>query len=68
VVSRDGNFVAAAVASTVYIWDTKTGKKLGSLGGGHKVMSSVAISPDSLLLATSDMRQGGKIKIQRIPH
>jgi WD40 repeat protein len=68
VVSRDGNLVAAAVVSTVYIWDTKTGKKLVSLGGGHKVMSSIAISPDSRLLATSDMRQGGKIKILRISH
>jgi WD40 repeat protein len=65
--SRDGNLVAAAIVSTVYLWDTKTEKKLGSLGGGHKILSSIAISPDSRLLATSDMRQGGKIKILRIP-
>jgi WD40 repeat protein len=66
-VSRDGSIVAGVVVSTVYIWDTKTGKKLGSLGGGHKILSSVAISPDSRLLATSDMRQGGKVRIMRIP-
>jgi WD40 repeat protein len=66
-VSRDGNLVAAAVESTVYVWDAKTGKKLGMLVGGHKLLSSIAISPDSRLLATSDMRQGGKIIIQRIP-
>jgi WD40 repeat protein len=68
VVSPDGNYVAGAFITSVYIWDTKTGKKSGPLGGGHKVQSSIAISPDSSLLATSDMRQGGKINIQRIPH
>jgi WD40 repeat protein len=67
VVSHDGSIVAAAVGSTAYIWDTKTEKKLGSLGGDHKILSSIAISPDSKLLATSDMRQGGKIIIHRIP-
>ena len=66
-VSHDGSFVAAAVVSTVYIWDTKTVKILGSLGGSQKILSSIAISPDSCLLATSNMRQGGKIIIQRIP-
>ena len=66
-VSHDGSFVAAAVVSTVYIWDTKTVKILGSLGSGQKILSSTAISPDSKLLATSNMRQGGKIIIQRIP-
>jgi dipeptidyl aminopeptidase/acylaminoacyl peptidase len=67
VVSHDGSIVAAAVVSTVYIWDTKTVKILGSLGGGQKILSSIAISPDSKLLATSNLRQGGKIIIQRIP-
>ncbi|MBN1796875.1 MAG: hypothetical protein JW804_09405 [Sedimentisphaerales bacterium] len=66
-VSHDGSIVTAAVVSTVYIWDTKTVKILGSLGSGQKILSSIAISPDSKLLATSNMRQGGKIIIQRIP-
>jgi WD40 repeat protein len=66
-VSHDGSFVAAAVASTIYICDTKTVKIFGSLGSGQKILSSIAISPDSKLLATSNMRQGGKIIIQRIP-
>ena len=66
-VSHDGSFVASAVVSTIYIWDTKTVKILGSLSGCQKILSSIAISPDSKLLATSNMRQGGKIIIQRIP-
>jgi WD40 repeat protein len=66
-VSPNGNLVAAVIGGGVYIWDTKTVQILGSLDGSQKILSSIAISPDSQLLATSNMRQGGKIIIQRIP-
>jgi WD40 repeat protein len=65
--SRDGGLVAATVFSNVYVWDSKTRKKLYAGGSGHKVISSIAFSPDSRFLATSDLRQGGKIHILRMP-
>ena len=66
-VSGDGNFVAATVVSTIYVWDTKTKKKLCELSGGHKVLSSITFSGDSRFIASSDMRQGGIISIMQIP-
>jgi WD40 repeat protein len=66
-VSNDGRLIAAVVSSTVYIWDQNTGRKIFGRGPGHKLVSGMAFSPDSKLLATSDMRQGGKIRIWQIP-
>jgi WD40 repeat protein len=65
--SDDGRFMAASISSTVYVWDCKTEKVIFSKGPGHKLVSGVAFSPDSWFLATSDSRQGGTIKIWRIP-
>lgn len=65
--SADGRFVAASITGTVYVWDCKTQKLVFSKGPGHKLVSSMAFSPDSKFLATSDTRQGGTIKIWRIP-
>jgi WD40 repeat protein len=65
--SNDGGLVAAIVFSNIYVWDSKTREKLYSAESGHKVISSMAFSTDSRFLATSDMRQGEKIRILRMP-
>jgi WD40 repeat protein len=65
--SNDGSLVAAIVFSNIYVWDTKTHNKLFTAESWHKVISSMAFSTDSRFLATSDMRQGGKIRILRMP-
>jgi len=65
-ISPDGWSVAATIFATAYVWDCKTGKKIFSQTPGHKLVSGIAFSPDSRFLATSDLRQGGAIKIWRI--
>jgi WD40 repeat protein len=66
-ISNDGGLVAATVFGNVYVWDTKTRKKYDIIGVGQKVFSSMVFSPDGRFIATSDMRQGGVIKIVRTP-
>jgi WD40 repeat protein len=66
-ISSDGELVAASVFGTTYVWDSKTRKKYDIIGAGHKVFSSMIFSPDAKFIATSDMRQGGDIKIVRTP-
>ena len=66
-ISSDGGLVAATVFGDVYVWDTKTRKKYDIAGAGQKVFSSMVFSPDGRFVATSDMRQGGVIKIVRTP-
>lgn len=65
--SADGRFVAASVGGGVYVWNCKSDKIVFHKGPGHKLVSGLAFSPDSKFLATSDSRQGGVIKIWRIP-
>jgi len=65
--SNDGRFMAANVSNTVCIWDCATDKVIFSKWPGHKLVSGLAFSPDSKFLATSDSRQGGTIKIWRVP-
>lgn len=67
VVSPDGKLVAAIVSGVVYVWDCRTGEKIFGKTPGHKIESGLAFSPDSRFLATSDLRQGGTIKIWRMP-
>jgi WD40 repeat protein len=65
--SSDGKLVAATILGNIFVWDTQTKKILFDMGAGHKVISSITFSGDSRFLATSDMRQGGKINILRMP-
>jgi hypothetical protein len=67
VISNDGGLVAAVVGGSIFAWDTKTREKYDIAGASHKVMSSIAFSPDAKFIATSDMRQSGDIKIARVP-
>jgi len=65
-ISSDGRFIAANFADNVNVWDRESGKNIFSRHPGHKITSGVALSPDGQFLATSDVRQGGTIRIWRI--
>jgi WD40 repeat protein len=65
--SDDGNLAAATVFNRIYVWDINAKKVLFRTGSGHKAVSSIVFSGDSRFLATSDMRQGGKIVILKVP-
>ena len=65
--SDDGNLAAATVFNSIYVWDINAKKVIIRTGSGHKVISGIAFSGDSRFLATSDMRQGGKIIVLRMP-
>ncbi len=66
-VSPNGRLVAAFVFDELWVWDCQTGNKLLHKTPGHKIESGLAFSPDSRFLATSDLRQGGTIKIWKMP-
>jgi WD40 repeat protein len=66
-VSPDGRIVASIVSSGLYMWDSRTGKQIFCRTPQHKIESGLAFSPDGRRLATSDLRQGGTIKIWRVP-
>ncbi|MGA2173307.1 MAG: WD40 repeat domain-containing protein [Sedimentisphaerales bacterium] len=66
-VSPDGRTVASIVASDLCMWDSRTGKQIFRRTPEHKIESGLAFSPDGRFVATSDMRQGGTIKIWRVP-
>ncbi len=67
VISSDGRVVASIVFKTLYMWDTQTGKIIFNLAPGHIIESGLIFSPDGRFAATSAMRQGGTIKIWRVP-
>jgi WD40 repeat protein len=67
-ISSEGGLVAATVVGDVYAWDTRTGKKYDIAGVRQKVFGSMVFSPDGKYLATSDMRQGGTIKVAQMPN
>jgi WD40 repeat protein len=53
--SRDGTKLAAGEGSTVVIWDTRTGKRLGQPLIGHTMgVESVVFSPDGRVLASRE--------------
>jgi WD40 repeat protein len=67
VISSDGRVVASIVHMTLYMWDTQTGKVIAYLSTGHKIINGLVLSPDNRFAATSALRQGGTIKIWRVP-
>ncbi len=67
VVSPNGRIVGSIVLRALYMWDTQTGKIILSFGPGHKIESGLVFSPDGRFAATSAMRQGGTIRIWRVP-
>lgn len=67
VVSHNGHIVGSIVLRALYMWDTQTGKIILSFGPGHKIESGLVFSPDGRFAATSAMRQGGTIRIWRVP-
>jgi WD40 repeat protein len=66
-ISPDGRIVASIVSSDLYMWDSRTGKQIFCRTPQHKIESGLAFSPDGRFVATSDLRQGGTIKIWRCP-
>jgi len=67
-VSPDGRIFAAASqpSAQVYLWDTRTGKELYVIQAAREIPSGLAFSPDSSLLAVSDLVRSS-INIFRIP-
>ena len=65
--SNNGRFMAASISNMVYVWDCSTEKVIFGTSPGHKLIGGLAFSPDSQFLATADSRQGGTIKIWRMP-
>lgn len=65
-VSPDDQLVAFTRLGSVRVWDSNLTKQIFT-AGGHKLAGALTFSPDSSLVATSDMRQGGKIKVWRLP-
>lgn len=66
-ISPDGNLVAALVHSAVYVWDIQTSRLVMRFTPEHKIESGLCFSPDGKFLATADLRQGGPVKIWKIP-
>ena len=66
-VSPNGRIVGSIVLRALYMWDTQTGKIIFNLAPGHKIESGLVFSPDGRFAATSAMRQGGTIRMWRVP-
>jgi len=67
-VSSDGFVVATGVnpGNKVYFWDTRTGKRLGVLGG-CRGLNNLAFAPDSTTFVVAGRNYGGSLKIRRVP-
>lgn len=65
-VSPDDQLVAFTRLGGTHVWDSNLSEEIFT-AGGHKLAGALAFSPDSSLVATSDMRQGGVIKVWRLP-
>jgi outer membrane protein assembly factor BamB len=66
-ISPDSSLLAYTYGFKIYIFDCKTKREIHSQSPGQKLPGPLAFSPDSSLIATSDLRQGGKINIWPIP-
>jgi len=65
-ISSDGRYVAAVVINKVHIWEIRTGDHIFQQAPGHKLTGPIALSPDSSLLATSDIRSSGLVRIWKV--
>jgi len=65
-ISSDGRYVAAVVINKVHIWEIRTGSHIFERSPGHKLTGPIALSPDGSLLATSDIRASGLVRIWKL--
>jgi WD40 repeat protein len=65
--SPDGKLVAVTLFQSLYIFECAMGRCIFKKSSGHKLAGALAFSPDSNFLATSDLRQGGTVKIWKVP-
>lgn len=67
-VSPNGFVVAAGVnpGNRVYFWDTRTGKRLGVMGG-CRGLNNLAFSPDSTTFVVAGRNYGGSFKVRLVP-
>ncbi len=65
-ISADGSYVAAVVINVVHIWDIQTGEHVFQCSPGHKLTGAIALSPDGSLLATSDIRASGAVRLFQV--
>jgi len=62
-ISPDSSLLAYTYGFKIYVFDCKTKREIYSQRPGQKLPGPLVCSPDSNFIATSDLRQGGKIKI-----
>lgn len=67
VFNQDGNILAATITPKAYLLKAKDNKQIFSGPTGAKLTSKIAFSPDGGLFATSDIRAGGAIYINKMP-
>ena len=67
ILSSDGSMLAYIYGYSIGIFDCMNKVEIPFQRAGHKVPGPIVFSPDSTKLATSDLRQSGKIIIQPIP-
>jgi len=65
--SPDGKLMAVTIFQSLHIFECATGRCIFKKSSGHKLAGALAFSPDSRFVATSDLRQGGNIRIWQIP-
>lgn len=66
-ISPNGKLIAVGTTSGFRVLDCEFNNEVFSEIGIHKLSGPLVFSPDSDLIATSDLRQGGEIKIWPIP-
>jgi WD40 repeat protein len=65
-ISADSRFVAAVVINVTHVWDVATGEHVFQQLPGHKLTGAIALSPNGSLLATSDIRASGAVKLWQV--
>jgi WD40 repeat protein len=67
IISTNGQFIAAVMLERkVAIWNVETGSPVFQIEPGHKLTGPIALSPEGSLLATSDKRSSGVVRIWQI--